>query len=84
MENGELNRYKGNYDEFVRLNEIKKRQEEQAYDKQVQIFREEVKDEKRLEKFLDLFKEAYDALNYQENIVQEQQEEIFDEEVSAL
>ena len=24
MENGELNRYKGNYDEFVRLNEIKK------------------------------------------------------------
>ena len=59
--------------------EIKK-----AYDKQVQTFREEVKDEKRLEKFLDLFKEAYDALNYQENIVQEQQEEIFDEEVSAL
>ena len=55
--------------------EIKK-----AYDKQVQTFREEVKDEKRLEKFLDLFKEAYDALNYQENIVQEQQEEIFDEE----
>ena len=36
MENGELNRYKGNYDEFVRLNEIKKRQEEQAYDKQVE------------------------------------------------
>ncbi len=26
MENGELNRYKGNYDEFVRLNDIKKRQ----------------------------------------------------------
>ncbi len=36
MENGELNRYKGNYDEFVRLNDIKKRQEEQAYDKQVE------------------------------------------------
>ena len=33
MEN--LNRYKGNYDEFVRLNEIKKRQEEQAYEKQL-------------------------------------------------
>ena len=30
LENGELNRYKGNYDEFVRLNDIKKRQEEQA------------------------------------------------------
>ena len=35
LENGELNRYKGNYDEFERLNEIKKRQEEQAYEKQV-------------------------------------------------
>lgn len=56
----------------------------QAYDKQVQKFRDEVKDEKMLEKFLDLFKEAYNALNYQENIIQEQQEEIFDEEVSSL
>ena len=45
MENGELNRYKGNYDEFVRLNEIKKRQEEQAYDKQVE-------ERKRLEDFI--------------------------------
>ena len=34
MENGELNRYKGNYDEFMRLHEIKKRQENQAYEKQ--------------------------------------------------
>ena len=42
----------------------------QAYDKQVQKFRDEVKDEKMLEKFLDLFKEAYNALNYQENIIQ--------------
>ena len=45
MENGELNRYKGNYDEFVRLNEIRKRQEEQAYDKQVE-------ERKRLEDFI--------------------------------
>ena len=45
MENGELNRYKGNYDEFVRINEIKKRQEEQAYDKQVE-------ERKRLEDFI--------------------------------
>jgi len=34
MENGELNRYKGNYDEFMRLHEIKKRQENQAYERQ--------------------------------------------------
>lgn len=45
LENAELNRYKGNYDEFVRLNEIKKRQEEQAYDKQVE-------ERKRLEDFV--------------------------------
>lgn len=56
----------------------------EAYNRQVQTFKEEVKDEKRLEKFLDLFKEAYDALNYEESIVQNQMEEIFDEEVSAL
>ena len=74
-----------NYYKVLGIEENATREEiKQAYDKQVQIFREEVKDEKRLEKFLDLFKEAYDALNYQENIVQEQQEEIFDEEVSAL
>lgn len=36
IENAELNRYKGNYDEFVRLNEIKKRQEESAYERQVE------------------------------------------------
>ncbi len=45
MENGELNRYKGNYDEFVRLNDIKKRQEEQAYERQVE-------ERKRLEDFV--------------------------------
>lgn len=45
LENGELNRYKGNYDEFVRLNEIKKRQEEQAYEKQVE-------ERKKLEDFI--------------------------------
>lgn len=45
LENGELNRYKGNYDEFERLNEIKKRQEEQAYDKQIE-------ERKRLEDFI--------------------------------
>ncbi|MEG1310841.1 MAG: ABC-F family ATP-binding cassette domain-containing protein [Romboutsia sp.] len=45
MENGELNRYKGNYDEFMRLNEIKKRQEENAYDKQIE-------ERKRLEDFV--------------------------------
>lgn len=56
----------------------------EAYNRQVQRFREEVKDEKRLEKFLALFKEAYDALNYEENILQYENEEIFDEEVSAL
>lgn len=45
LENGELNRYKGNYDEFERLNSIKKRQEEQAYEKQVE-------ERKRLEDFI--------------------------------
>lgn len=45
MENGELNRYKGNYDEFVRINDIKKRQEEQAYERQVE-------ERKRLEDFV--------------------------------
>lgn len=45
LENGELSRYKGNYDEFVRLNDIKKRQEEQAYDKQVE-------ERKKLEDFV--------------------------------
>ena len=56
----------------------------QAYEKQVRTFKEEVKDEKRLEKFLDLFKEAYDELNCEKTIVQDQPEEIFDEEVSEL
>ena len=36
IENAELTRYKGNYDEFVRLNEIKKSQEESAYEKQLE------------------------------------------------
>lgn len=45
LENGELNRYKGNYDEFVRLNDIKKRQEEQAYERQVE-------ERKKLEDFV--------------------------------
>ncbi|KKY01877.1 MULTISPECIES: ABC-F family ATP-binding cassette domain-containing protein [Paraclostridium] len=45
MENGELNRYKGNYDEFERLRDIKKRQEEQAYEKQIE-------ERKRLEDFV--------------------------------
>ncbi|CEN92035.1 ABC transporter ATP-binding protein [[Clostridium] sordellii] len=45
MENGELNRYKGNYDEFERLREIKKRQEDQAYEKQVE-------ERKKLEDFV--------------------------------
>ena len=36
IENAELTRYKGNYDEFVRLNEIKKRQEESAYERQLE------------------------------------------------
>ena len=45
LENGELNRYKGNYDEFVRLNEIKKRQEESAYERQVE-------ERKKLEDFV--------------------------------
>lgn len=36
IENGELTRYKGNYDEFQRLSEIKKRQEESAYERQVE------------------------------------------------
>ncbi|MEG0013448.1 MAG: ABC-F family ATP-binding cassette domain-containing protein [Cellulosilyticaceae bacterium] len=34
VENSELTRYVGNYDEFVRLNELKKRQQEKAYEKQ--------------------------------------------------
>ena len=45
MENGELNRYKGNYDEFERLRDIKKRQEDQAYEKQVE-------ERKKLEDFV--------------------------------
>ncbi|MHC1748674.1 MAG: ABC-F family ATP-binding cassette domain-containing protein [Cellulosilyticaceae bacterium] len=34
VENCELTRYVGNYDEFVRLYELKKRQQEKAFDKQ--------------------------------------------------
>ncbi|SHI84570.1 ATPase components of ABC transporters with duplicated ATPase domains [Dethiosulfatibacter aminovorans DSM 17477] len=34
LENSELNRYKGDYDNFMRMNELKKRQIEQAYEKQ--------------------------------------------------
>ncbi len=34
VENCELTRYVGNYDEFVRLYELKKRQEEKAYERQ--------------------------------------------------
>ena len=45
IENAELTRYKGNYDEFVRLNEIKKRQEESAYEKQLE-------ERKKLEDFV--------------------------------
>lgn len=45
LENGELNRYKGNYDEFERLNDIKKRQEENAYERQVE-------ERKKLEDFV--------------------------------
>ncbi|MGL5328039.1 MAG: ABC-F family ATP-binding cassette domain-containing protein [Peptostreptococcaceae bacterium] len=45
LENGELNRYKGNYDEFERLNEIKKRQEESAYERQIE-------ERKKLEDFV--------------------------------
>lgn len=56
----------------------------EAYNRQVEIFKEEVKDEKRLKKFLDLFKEAYDSLKYEGSILQDQKEEIFDEEVSSL
>ena len=56
----------------------------EAYNRQVGRFKEEVKDEKRLKKFLDLFKEAYDALKHEESILQNQNEEIFDEEVSSL
>lgn len=74
-----------NYYKVLGIEESASQEEiRQAYDKQVKTFKEEVKDEKRLEKFLDLFKEAYDALNCEETIVQDQNEEIFDEEVSAL
>lgn len=45
LENGELNRYKGNYDEFERMHEIKKRQEEIAYEKQQE-------ERKKLEDFI--------------------------------
>ena len=34
LENSELNRYKGDYDNFMRMNNLKKRQIEQAYEKQ--------------------------------------------------
>lgn len=36
IENAELTRYKGNYDEFVRLRDIKKKQEESAYERQIE------------------------------------------------
>ena len=45
IENAELTRYKGNYDEFVRLRDIKKRQEESAYEKQLE-------ERKKLEDFV--------------------------------
>ena len=45
IENATLTRYKGNYDEFVRLRDIKKRQEESAYEKQVE-------ERKKLEDFV--------------------------------
>ena len=40
----------------------------QAYEKQVKKFKEEIKDEKRAEKFLRLFDEAYEALREKEEI----------------
>ncbi|WP_196000372.1 DnaJ domain-containing protein [Clostridium sp. 1001271B_151109_B4] len=62
--------------------EIKK-----AYEKQVAYFKSEVKDEKRLNKFLELFDEALATLNVEEKeIIQPIKEDksIFDEEVSKL
>ena len=74
-----------NYYKVLGIEENSTQEEiKEAYNRQVETFKEEVKDEKRLEKFLDLFKEAYDALKYEESILQDQKEEIFDEEVSAL
>ena len=58
-----------------------------AYEKQVAYFKSEVKDEKRLNKFIELFDEALAALNVEEKeIIQpiEENEGVFDEEVSKL
>lgn len=65
-------------DENATLREIK-----QAYDNQVEMFKDEIKDEKSLERFLELFKEAYDSLNNDEKVLN-REIKTFDEEVSDL
>lgn len=58
-----------------------------AYEKQVAYFKSEVKDEKRLNKFIKLFDEALAELDVEEKeIIQpiEEKNNIFDEEISKL
>lgn len=72
-----------NYYKVLGIEENASKEEiRQAYCNQVNKFKEEVKDQKRLEKFLNLFKEAYDALNCEEN--EEKAGNVFDEDVSSL
>lgn len=52
-----------NYYEILGLEKNASKEEIQAaYDAQVKRYKEEIKDDRRLQKFLSLFKEAYDAL----------------------
>ena len=77
-----------NYYKVLGVEENASKEEiKRAYEKQVAYFKSEVKDEKRLNKFIELFDEALAALNVEEKeIIQpiEENEGVFDEEVSNL
>ena len=77
-----------NYYKVLGVEENASKEEiKRAYEKQVAYFKSEVKDEKRLNKFIELFDEALAALNVEEKeIIQpiEENEGVFDEEVSKL
>ena len=77
-----------NYYKVLGVEENASKEEiKRAYEKQVDYFKSEVKDEKRLNKFIELFDEALAALNVEEKeIIQpiEENEGVFDEEVSKL
>lgn len=77
-----------NYYKVLGVEENASKEEiKRAYEKQVAYFKSEVKDEKRLNKFIELFDEALAALNVEKKeIIQpiEENEGVFDEEVSKL